>query len=237
MNEKRKEVNISYNLPSLLNDVNADYIERQTKVDKINVLNQYYLKLFQFLCKVAADVRDKETTTPEIIRSKIEQQLEADTYLFGYTFFLSSNTDYDYTWTYHLQKENKYVDFIHNACLFLLYVLKDIDFIHREYEVNNNVSLVFSDILEVTFIKTEPVAKTKLIWENFNQITRIQKGYYVAIKHETANIATKYVSFDVATHNEELKQLISFGMQMIDKSNTLQGSIVKKTTFEATTVH
>ena len=230
MSEKINEVIAPYNLSSLYDDVNADFIERQSQVDKINVWDQYYLKLFQFLCKEALNARDKNTTIPQIDRSRIEQKLEADTYLFGYTFFISSNPDYDYTWTYHLQKENNYVDFICNACLFLLYVLKDIEFIHRAYEVNANVCLVFNDILEVTFTKTEPIVKAKLIWDNFTQITRIQKGYYVAIKHDTANIATKYVSFDAATHDEALKQLIDFGMQMVDKSETLQGSIVEKTT-------
>jgi hypothetical protein len=109
-------------------------------------------------------------------------------------------------------------------------VLKDINFIHQKYEVNNKLSLVFNDVLEVNFSKTMPMVKTKLIWDNFTQITRIQKGYYVAIKHETANIATKYVSFDITAHDEELKQLISFGMLMVDKSETLHGSIVEKTT-------
>lgn len=232
MSEKIKEEDASYTLSSLFDDVNADFIERQSNVDKINVWDQYYLKLFQFLCQEALNARDKKTT-PLIDRSKIEQQLEADTFLFGYTFFTSSNPDYEYTWTYHLQHENNYVDFICNACLFLLYVLKDIEFIHREYEVNTNVCIVFNDILEVTFTKAMPIAKAKLIWDNFNQITRIQKGYYVAIKHDTANIATKYVSFDAATHDEALEQLIGFGMQMVEKSETLQGSIVKKTTKES----
>lgn len=232
MSKKVKDISTPYDLSSLLDDINADFIERQSKVDKINVWDQYYLKLFQFLCQKADNVRDEVTTAHQLDRSKIEQQLEADTFLFGYTFFLSTNPDYDYTWTYHLQKENKYVDFICNACLFLLYVLKDIDFIHQEYEVNNKLSLVFNDVLEVNFSKTMPMVKTKLIWDNFTQITRIQKGYYVAIKRETANIATKYVSFDITAHDEELKQLISFGMLMVDKSETLQGSIAPKSTTE-----
>lgn len=230
MREKDKEVNGLYNLSSLSNDINGDFIERQSNVDKINIWDQYYLKLFQFFCQEAVSAIDKEEATSlQIDGSKIAQQLEADRLLFGYTFFLSSNPDYDYTWTYHHQKEDKYVEFICNACLFLLYVLKDINFIHQNYEVNTNVCFVFNDILEVTFTKTVPVAKAKLIWDNFTQIARIQKGYYAAIKHDTANIATKYVSFDAAMHDEAFKQLISFGMLMLDKSKTLQGSIVKKT--------
>ena len=105
MSKKEEHIIEPYTVSALLKDIHADFMERQSKVDKINVWDQYYLKLFQFLCQETVRVRDEVTTASQIDRSKIEQRLEADTFLFGYTFFLSTNPDYDYTWTYHLQKE------------------------------------------------------------------------------------------------------------------------------------
>ena len=128
----------------------------------------------------------------EKIKEAIELNIEGNGLLFGYTFFLSSNTDFDYSWNYLRKQMDKYVDFFSDVHKFISYLLADIDEMKTEFSGNKDLHIVLNGLFNVKFIYDQPFVKTTLNWENFNQINKVKSGYYISAKIGKTTLLTCY---------------------------------------------
>ena len=224
MTEKKQEILVSYTIESLIEHIRSDYEERhEASLDSI-AQDKYRLKVFDFLCGINAVEKEEGSIYPKIIREKIERLVEEDLFLSGYAFFLSSNPSYAYTWSYQQQKVEQYIDFIYKACNFIHHVVADVQYIQTHYEVQEDFSFVFNELIEVNFTKVSMVDKTKLAWSNFRSITDVRKGYYISLRHGATNIATKYVRYG-KDHEKELKDLMAFVIRSLNATESLRNHI------------
>lgn len=107
-------------------------------------------------------------------------------------FFLSSNTDFDYSWNYLRKQMDKYVDFFSDVHKFISYLLADIDEMKTEFSGNKDLHIVLNGLFNVKFIDDKPFVKTTLNWENFNQINKVKSGYYISAKIGKTTLLTCY---------------------------------------------
>ena len=233
MKEEKQEILVSYTIESLIEHIRSDYKERlEASLDGI-AQDKYRLKVFDFLCGINAVEKEEGSIYPKINREKIERLVEEDLFLSGYTFFLSSNPSYAYTWKYQQQKVGRYIDFIYHACNFIHHVVADVQYIQTHYEVQEDFSFVFNELIEVNLIKASKADKTKLVWSNFRSITEVRKGYYISVKHGATNIATKYVRYG-KDHEKELKEFMTFVIRSLNATESFRNHIEERKLPETT---
>ena len=147
---------------------------------------------FRHKLKVLQAIFDMKLPTYIFKKDNMEKIKEAIELLFGYTFFLSSNTDFDYSWNYLRKQMDKYVDFFSDVHKFISYLLADIDEMKTEFSGNKDLHIVLNGLFNVKFIDDKPFVKTTLNWENFNQINKVKSGYYISAKIGKTTLLTCY---------------------------------------------
>ena len=106
-------------------------------------------------------------------------------------------------------------------------------YIQTHYEVQEDFSFVFNELIEVNLIKASKADKTKLVWSNFRSITEVRKGYYISVKHGATNIATKYVRYG-KDHEKELKEFMTFVIRSLNATESFRNHIEERKLPETT---
>lgn len=228
MSEKENQIIEPYTIATLLEDIQADYEERTSDSTSADMIDKNKLKLIRYLCKIEAMDFLEDSEYPYINRDIIERQLEENLMLFGYSFFLTVNSNCHYTWAYHQQKKEQYIDFLCDVSRFIHYLIGDINHILNTYVFTKNVSLIFYDFFEVK-IDSDALTniKVKLQWNNFHHLMKIGKGYFITLKINDAHVATKRVGYD-RKHIVNLTQLFETTIQMINTTKSLNNCITMR---------
>ena len=229
MGKKEEYIKGPYTVSLLMDDIQEEFNARMQDSLPISMLDMNRLKLISYLCDIDAVDYLKNNGYPQINREKIVRKMEDDLLLFGYTYFLSANPAYHYTWTYQQQKEDQYVDFICYSNRFIHYVVEDINQIVENFDLKGNVSVVFYDLFEVLLCDTGSATKvkTKLLWENLYHIMDVSGEYYITIKINNAHVATKRVMYD-DNHIRDIKQLFESTIKTISGTKSIRESITKR---------
>jgi hypothetical protein len=132
----------------------------------------------------------------DAIKEALEVSVDGDELLFGYTYFLSSNTNFDYSWNYLRMQMDNYIDFYSEAYRFISYVLKDIDELKANLCGLENLHIYFNELFDVTFIDDKPFVKTIVNWESFYQINKVKNGYYLSVKIDKTTLLTFYRKYN-----------------------------------------
>ena len=229
MGKKEEYIKEPYTVSLLMEDIQEEFNARMKDSLPISMLDKNRLKLICYLCNIDAVDYSKNNRYPQINKERIVRKIEKDLLLFGYTYFLSANPAYHYTWTYQQQKEDQYIDFICQVNRFIHYVVEDINQIVENFDLKGNVSVVFYDLFEVFLCDTGSITKvkTKLLWENLNHIMDVNREYYITIKINNAHVATKRVLYD-DNHIRDIKQLFESTIKTISASKSIRESITKR---------
>lgn len=119
----------------------------------------------------------------------IEEKVENDELLFGYTFHVSSNPKFKYNWNYmRKQLDDKYVDFLFNAKRFFKFVFRDINVLTDVLRGIKEAHAVFDGFVDVAFSDDTPRVSAKILWEHFHRIANVGRANYmvsVMIKETT----------------------------------------------------
>lgn len=157
---------------------------------------RHKLKVLQYIFDMELPTYNFKEDNMEEIKEAIEVYVEGNALLFGYTFFLSSNTEFDYSWNYLRKQMDKYVDFFSEAHKFISYVLADIDKMKTGFSGNKDLYIVLNELFNVKFMSDKPFVKTTVNWENFNQINKVQSGYYISAKIGKTTLLTCYRKYN-----------------------------------------
>lgn len=150
------------------------------------------LKVLQTIFDMKLPPYDFEKDNMDDIKEALEVYVDGNELLFGYTFFLSSNTNFDYSWNYLRKQMDKYVDFFSEAYKFISYVLVDINAMKINMQGNENLHIELNELFDVTFIDDKPFIKIIINWKNFYQINNVKNGYYISIKIGKTTLLTCY---------------------------------------------
>ncbi len=203
-----KEAETAYNREILFNDLLTTPIQtNELDINKEMASRDYPLKLkvLQLLCNLKVPdlhISDKGNNEKDIIKT-IENLVENDEMLFGYTFYVASNPIFDYTWSYLRAQMDNYKSLLFNVHRFFIFICRDIQILRSILLAHNpSAYIMFNDLIKVEFMNIAPYAKAYMQWENFSNITQIGKGYRLSIKVKESTRAVCD-----CTYNDTVKQL------------------------------
>ena len=137
----------------------------------------------------------EDLESAEEFTSRIEAQLEEEELLFCYTFYVSSNHNFDYTWSYMRKQFEKFASFLFVAKRFLRFVHRDIKTLAAVLESEQDIHIVFAELIDVNFTEMEPHVKIDLKWEHFHHITQVADGYRITVMKKAATLAVINCSY------------------------------------------
>lgn len=111
----------------------------------------------------------------------IESNIHSDELLFGYTFLVSSNSEFQYTWSYMRKQLDKYVDFLFGAKRFFEFVFRDITALDKVLRDTQDIHIVFNELIDVNYTDNAPYINAKMLWENFHNLSNVSYSYRVSI--------------------------------------------------------
>lgn len=214
-NRKDKQENIEdimkYTVSQLLNEI----LEEQTEENISNDENirrecQYKKKVIQSIINLNLNDSDYKEIEKGVLKNKIDISVDGNEQLFGYTFFLSANPNFDYSWNFLRKQMEYYKTFLLEVCTFINQVVENINTMHFDLKECSDIEIVFHNLLRVKFINVSPWVKTTINWNNFYQITDIKGGYYISAKLKKTTVLTCY-----QVYGGELKSFINEVNQMV----------------------
>lgn len=184
---------MKYTVDRLYKDIVAQY-EKEMESEDFNLRDvQHYLKVF---CYIISVVREVESGKDYEVKTVIENMLNNDNSLFSYTFFVSSRSQFDYSWSYLRKQWNEYSKTLNSACKFILDMINKVNVLygHRSEFIANE--FVFADIFVLSFDKTTCLPHIEIKWEKINSLFNIGNSYHISAKTGDAIQMTMKLCFD-----------------------------------------
>lgn len=189
----KEEETFSYTLSELFDDIQEELTECDEdshEGEKVRREYMHKLKVFQTILGLKLPDFDFINDNSEEIKAKIEVQVNNDELLFGYTFFLSLNSKFDYSWNYLRKQIERYMNFLYDVYKFISYVISDINLMTSRLDCYKDLHIEFNELFDIHFIHDAPYVKTIINWNNFHQISKVKNGYYVIAKYDETILLT-----------------------------------------------
>lgn len=156
---------------------------------------KYKLKVFQTIFDLNLPDFDFVKENSEKIKKEIEVQVDNNELFYGYTFFLSLNPNFNYSWNYLRKQIERYMDFLYEAHKFISYVIYDINLMKSKLNIHKDLHIEFNELFDVKFNEVAPI-KTTINWNNFNEISKVKNGYYVIAKYDETILLTSFRKYN-----------------------------------------
>lgn len=140
------------------------------------------LKVLQSLLFMELPQYDPISKNDEEVLNAITNLVAENALLFNYTFYLSSNRDFDYTWSYLRKKIDDFVNYLFDSYRFIECLLNDITQLRRGLKYATDLYLNINSVFDFKFVNESPYVVANIIWKNFNAIVRDRKGYNLSIR-------------------------------------------------------
>lgn len=131
-------------------------------------------------------------TNDEEVMNAITNYVAENDLLFNYTFYLSSNRNFDYTWSYLRKKIGGFVDYLFDSYKFIGCLLNDITQLRLGLRCSTELYVNVNNIFNIKFIDESPFVETNVIWKNFHFIIRDRKGYDLSIRFDETTVIGFY---------------------------------------------
>lgn len=176
---------VEYTFDLLLTDILSGFTEVNEKgrtCDKVK--REYHSKLIviQMLIDLANSYKTEDYKDDKKLSNVIDIKVNGNELLSGYIFFISQNSQFDYSWSYLRKCKINYKEFLFNSVRFLNNVLTDINMLAAKPLVGKNMHVVFHDILDITFTNEKPFVKACFLWENFYRLVTVKSEYNISVK-------------------------------------------------------
>lgn len=129
----------------------------------------------------------------------IEFKVNSDELLFGYTFHVSSNPEFQYTWSYMKKQLDKYVDFLFGAKRFFEFVFRDITALDSVLRGIQDIHVMFNGLVDVFYTDSAPYIKARTLWENFHNLANISHSYRVSVMANESALMVRNCSYKDGT--------------------------------------
>ncbi|WP_298451739.1 hypothetical protein [uncultured Prevotella sp.] len=145
----------------------------------------------------------------------IESKVLSDELLFGYTFHVSSNSEFQYTWNYMRKQLDKYVDFLFGTKRFFEFVFSDITALDHVLRDIKDIHIVFNELIDVSYTDDAPYINARMLWENFHNLANVGHNYRMSIMIKASTLMVCNCSYKDGTDNlcEKVKNVMTnFGL-------------------------
>lgn len=197
---------MKYSVDRLYKDIVAQY-EKERESEDFNLRDvQHYLKVF---CYIISVVREVESGKDYEEKTVIENMLNNDNSLFSYTFFVSSRSQFDYSWSYLRKQWNEYSKTLNSACKFILDMIDKVNVLyeHRSEFIANE--FVFADIFVLSFAKATYLPHIEIKWENINSLFNVDNSYHISAKIGDAVKMTIKICLDKPDNTDSFLSLFA----------------------------
>lgn len=170
---------MTYSVDKLYKDIVAQY-EKERESEDFNLRDvQHYVKVFSYIYSV---VRAVESGKDYEEKTVIDNMLNNDSSLFSYTFFVSSRSQFDYSWSYLRKQWDEYAKTLNSACKFILDMIDKVNMLYEHRSEFIAKEFVFADIFVFSFAKATCLPHIEIKWENINCLFNVDKSYHISAK-------------------------------------------------------
>ena len=192
---------MKYSVDKLYKDIIAQY-EKERESEDLNLRDvQHYVKVFSYIYSV---VRAVESGKDYEEKTVIENKLNNDNSLFSYTFFVSSRSQFDYSWSYLRKQWDEYAKKLNCAYKFIIDMIDKVNVLyeHRSEFIANE--FVFADIFVLSFAKATYLPHIEIKWENINSLFNVDNSYHISAKIGDAVQMTINICLDKPDNTDSL---------------------------------
>ncbi len=214
-----------YTFDILLNDIQSEPTENNERDKTGDIAGREYsskLIVIQMLIGLAELYKTECHKDTKKLSNAIEIKVNGDELLSGYMFFVSQNSQFDYSWNYMRKCKANYKEFLTNSVRFLNNVLVDINMLGSKPQVERNIHVVFHDILDVKCTSEKPFVKTRLLWGNFYRLATVKSEYNISVK-----VKESLLKAGCRKEPSDMEILIDSALETL-KNNTSKKKIEKK---------
>lgn len=220
MQMNNKPLTKKYSIENLYNDIVRQFnYEEQTSEKELRDV-KHILKVFNYFVTLVQEVENNDEYDVEKV---IKNKLDNDTSLFAYTFFVSSRSQFDYSWSYLRKQWDEYLRALNCACKFILDMLNMVNVLYEHRLEFIAKEFVFADIFVLSFDKANGLPYIKIKWENINGLFNIDNSYHISAKTGDAILMTMNFCWDKLDNTDSfLRHLISWNRKdsvQDDKNN------------------
>ena len=174
-----KQMVLKYSVEMLYNDIVRQYQMELDNGGNVGRDVQYYLKVFNYIVFLVQEVeRDKDSENYRVIKNKLDD----DSLLLVYSFFVSSQSKFDYSWSYLRKQWDEFVKMLNGACKFILDMIDKVNSLneyHTKFVANE---FVFADLFVLSYLEDGRVPRMKIVWEKMNCLLHMGKAYLITAK-------------------------------------------------------
>lgn len=189
--DKVKSSKDEYTLDDLRKDINNQFEAEEQKDGEEKMRDKLlYLKVLNYLIDIVELVNeDSEEERINHIRSIIEK----DNAIFGYTYFLTSKNQFDYSWSYLRNQWSKYIELLGHVCMFMRQMLSDIKHLQGKGKKVFDKKVVFANVFMFSFERHEP--NVEVLWEKISNLFDVKKGYSLTIQVDKVVLVSAFCKY------------------------------------------
>ena len=168
-----------YSIDSLYQDIVKQYDKEEDSGDTLQRDRRYYLKVLNYFVDMAQKIKGQKGYKAGTV---IDNELSNDASLFAYTFFLSSNTQFDYSWNYLRKQWHEYAKVLESITAFILDMIDKINVLYSNIDKIQVYSFVFADLFVLTFQEESHRPQVTVLLNSIGNLFRLDNSYLLSAK-------------------------------------------------------
>lgn len=138
----------------------------------------------------------KDKKEEEKIFNEIDLRVDDNPFLFGFTFFLSSISTFDYNWSYMRAQTEKLKEWLYIVNCFVSCMIENVEALVNSARREEDLELVFNDVFHFTFRDDKTSYSATVDWENFSKLGQVDKNsFFVTIIRQHTILAKLNVRY------------------------------------------
>lgn len=181
-----------YTLDNLRQEIIRQFeVEEKSTEEKFRDV-KYKLKIILYIISLAHAIdSNKDQDVHNVIKSKLSD----DSSLFSYTFFVSTRSQFDYSWNYLRTQWSEYEEKLCGACTFIIDMIEKVNMILELSTDFHADVFVFADIFVLAIDKEQNGSHIEFKWDGMNNIFQLNNGYYLFAKQGKGILMTHFFSY------------------------------------------
>lgn len=183
-------------------------LEKKYSVDNLfhDIVNQYKRENFMFSRDEAHKLKVIKYLMTLVIyiandnehdgNAVIDGLLKNDASLFSFMFFISSRSQFDYTWSYLQKQRKEYIKMLKNVCAFIYDMIEKVNVLYEHRSEFKARNFVFADLFVLTINDEIPAPHIEIKWEKMGNLLHLSSGYHLSAKMGETIIMTEMCGYN-----------------------------------------
>lgn len=177
-NKTLKSPQETYSVEKLWNDISTQYAMEESEGEDNDMRDKMLkYKVFLHIINLAEKAKGYEDKDICDVIKLSEEQHGA---LFVYTLFLAVNPQFCYSWSFLRKQWDGFLEMLGMACVFINRFVSHVNTIHKNCKQYAGLTFIFANVLKVSLDKHTQTINVGIIWDNFDNLLKINKEYTVS---------------------------------------------------------